>query len=189
MGRVLMVVAQERFRDEELFETRAVLERAGHACEVASRSAGDCSGVRGGHVDATLALGAVDASRYDAVVFVGGPGAQGLFDDADAQRVAREAAEAGEVVAAICVAPVILANAGLLRGRRATAFHSELGALSARGAALQGEGVVVDGRIVTASGPAEARAFGRAISTALAGREAAPRAGDATVTPRPRARP
>jgi protease I len=72
MARVLMVVAPERFRDEELFATLAVLEGGGHEVNVASTRVGDCVGSRGGHGRVGLTLGDQRAANYDAVVFVGG---------------------------------------------------------------------------------------------------------------------
>lgn len=173
MGKVLMVVAQHGFRDEELFHTERALEAAGHECVVASVSEGKCSGSRGGEARAALGLGAVDPRAYDAVVFVGGPGARDLFGDPDARRIAKEASGSGAVVGAICIAPVVLANAGLLRGKRATVFPSETAALEGAGASVQAAGVVTDGAVVTASGPEHATAFGQAIARALAGRAGA----------------
>jgi protease I len=162
-----MIVAQDHFRDEELFQTRAAIEGAGHSCVVASHSPGLCSGTRGGTANADTSIDDVDVRLFDAVVFVGGPGARSFFTNSTALRIAREANRAAKVVAAICIAPVVLANAGLLRGKHATAFSSETPLLEQAGAAVQRPGVVTDGNIVTASGPEVARAFGMAIVRAL----------------------
>ncbi len=167
MGRILLVIANQGFRDEELFETQAALERAGHTCIVASTKVGACSGSRGGTAEAALALEDVDAREWDAVVFVGGPGATALFDDVDALRIARSLHQRRKTVAAICIAPRVLANAGLLEGRRATAFESEVDALESAGARYDGPGVVRDENLVTASGPDRAAEFGRTLVEAL----------------------
>jgi protease I len=174
MGRVLLVIAKQGFRDEELFETQAALERAGHTCIIASAKQGACSGSRGGTAEAALALEEVDAREWDAVVFVGGPGAKALFDDADALRIARSLHQRRKTVAAICIAPMVLANAGLLDGRRATVFESEVDAIESAGARYEGPGVVTDGNVVTASGPDRAAEFGRTLANLL-GRDATPR--------------
>jgi protease I len=167
MAKVLFIIAQSGFRDEELFDTQAALEAAGHTTAVASTRAGRCTGMRGGSTTATLVLDDLDPGAWDAVVFVGGGGARALFDDVRAHAVATGAIAADRVVAAICIAPTILARAGLLRGRRATAYGSEVESLAAAGAHVADEDVVSDGRLITASGPAHARAFGSAISAAL----------------------
>ena len=167
MAHVLMVVAQRNFRDEELFDTKLELERAHHACTIASQDAGTCTGSRGRKTVASLALESADADAYDAVVFVGGPGATVLFEDPTALAIARAMNTDGKVVAAICIAPTVLANAGVLRGRRATAFPSEIETITAAGATYAGAGVCVDGNVVTASGPDRAIAFGRELAKLL----------------------
>ncbi len=162
--RAVFVVAPEDFRDEELFVTRQVLEEAGAQCVVASRTAGPCTGMHGGRALASIALDAVRVEAYDAVIFVGGQGARTYFDDAEAHRIATEADASGKVLAAICVAPTILARAGLLTGRKVTAYASELAGLGAAGAYVQHtSSVVTDGRLVTADGPRVADEFAEAI--------------------------
>lgn len=170
---VLMIIAPQNFRDEELFEPMAVLKREGHTVTLASTVAGPCTGARGGKAEATLGLDGVRAGDFEAVVFVGGAGASVFFDDPRAQRLAREVSDAGKVLGAICVAPVTLANAGVLEGRRATVFPTEGTALTQRGAMLSFAEVIADGNIVTANGPAAARAFGEQLVALLARHRAA----------------
>lgn len=165
---VLMVLAQSQFRDEEFVEPRHALEDAGHRVVVASSAPGPCLGVNGSTVRATLGLDEVRADRFDGVVFVGGPGASALFDDAQAHRIAVDFARAGKVLGAICVAPAILAKAGVLAGRKATVFPTERETLLARKALPQRQDVVIDGKVVTASGPRHAAAFGKALIEVLA---------------------
>ena len=101
------------------------------------------------------------------MVFVGGPGARTYFDDSNAFSVARDAYEADLIVGAICIAPAILAGAGLLADKRATVFDTEVRALRSGGAHYEGPGVVIDGKLITASGPDQALAFGKALVRAL----------------------
>ncbi len=169
MARVLMIIPPERFRDEELFETRSVLEGCGHGITIASTRRGACPGSRGGSAVAERALTEVDPAGYDALVFVGGGGSTLLFNDLQAQGLARRAAGLGRVVAAICLAPVILANAGVLAGRRATVAGTKSGVIEAAGAVYTGPGVTVDGRIITANAPKASRLFGQRICEVLAG--------------------
>lgn len=167
MANILMVVAPERFRDEELFVTREELERAGHDAVVASTRTGRCPGSRGGSVQATLALGDARSRDYEAIVYVGGGGARTLFADADALRLAREMHESGKIVAAICLAPVILANAGVLQGKKATVAGTEARTIQGKGATYTGPGVMVDGNVVTANAPKASRLFGQTVSRLL----------------------
>jgi protease I len=167
MRSVLMVIAPQIFRDEEYVGPKAVLEDCGVSIVTASTRTGPCTGKLGTVVEATIAVQDCVASDYDAVVFVGGGGAEILFDDIYAHRLARDAYAAGKVVAAICIAPSILARTGLLKGIRATAFASRQGDLVGNGAIWTGEEVTIDGRIVTANGPGAARAFGEAVGRAI----------------------
>jgi protease I len=169
MAKIVFVVAQQGFRDEELFHPKGELEKLGHTVVVASKRRGECAGSAGGTATATLALREVNPADFDAVAFVGGQGASAYFSDSEALSLAKAFAAANKVVAAICIAPCILANAGLLKGRKATVFPgAEYVALVREGgAAYEDKGVVVDGRIVTGKWPSAAREFGRAIARLL----------------------
>ena len=169
MQRALLVIAPRTFRDEEYLEPRAVLETAGVSVTTASLAAGPCVGRFGARATAEVGISDVDGGTYDAVIFVGGGGASVFFDDPEAHRVAREAAEGGRVLGAICIAPSTLARAGLLRGVRATAFPSQEEDLIAHGAIWTGAPVETDGLIVTANGPEAATAFGMRLVELLTG--------------------
>lgn len=164
MATVLMIIAPKGFRDEELFLTQGELEKAGNKTVIASLVKGVCRGSRGGAATATLTLAEIEVKNYDAVVFVGGGGSKVYFTNRDALRIAQEIYGQGKVAAAICVAPVILANAGLLKGKNATVFGSEIKSIESKGAKYTGAGVTVDNNIVTGDGPESARLFGQKIN-------------------------
>lgn len=161
--RVLMVIAPENFRDEEFAEPKSVFEGIGMEVVVASRGVAEALGSLGAKVAVDKDISEVAAGDFDAVVFVGGAGAVVYFGAPEAHKLAREAFEQGKVLGAICIAPSILANAGVLEGKRATVFASEAGNLREKGAVYTGGPVTVDGKIVTANGPAAACEFGQAI--------------------------
>lgn len=166
--RVLMVIAPENFRDEEYREPREVLEALGWKVEVASTSLREARGMLGMTAKPDLLLEQAEDQDYDAVVFVGGSGSSCYWDDPRAHALARRMHEAGKVVGAICIAPVTLANAGLLRGKRATCWPEVQERLRQQEALYTGNPVEVDGRIVTGSGPHAARAFGETLARILA---------------------
>lgn len=168
MAGVLYVVAKEGFQDRELFDTKGVLDQAGHAAAICSKTEGACKGSLGGTVDAELSLrSALDRlDSFGAVVFVGGPGAHEYKDDPDALELAKQAFSKGKVIGAICIAPVILASAGVLEEKKATVWNGDgeqSGYLAEKGARYTGDPVTIDGKIVTADGPGAATAFGEAL--------------------------
>ena len=160
---ILMIIASKDFRDEELFHTREVLEQNGGKVTVASTTRETITGMLGKTAVADILLSEANQADYDAIVFVGGFGAQEYFNDSTAQSLARKAAKDGKVLGAICIAPSILANAGLLKGVKATVYESERDNLVRNGAQYTGDKVTKDGDIVTANGPEAARAFGKAL--------------------------
>jgi len=165
---VLLVVASKGFRDEEFQEPATLLAKDKAGVFVASSTKDACVGMLGHKVTPDLLLSEVDVPKYAAVLFVGGSGASEYFDDPTAHRIACDAAAQGKLVGAICIAPSTLANAGLLKGKKATSYASEKDNLVAKGAEFVEEGVVRDGKIITADGPESARAFAKAVCAALA---------------------
>ena len=158
-----MVVAPRDFRDEEVFEPKAAFEAAGAEVVVASEAAGRARGCLGGWVVVDAAMAEVRARELDAVVFAGGTGSRAFLQSRSAWRLCRDAVEERRVLAAICLAPGILARAGVLAGRRATAFADARPELEAGGAVWVEGPVCVDGKLITATGPQVAKEFARAI--------------------------
>ena len=165
---ILMVIASQQFRDEEYAVPRQLFEAAGALVTVASSTLKPATGMLGMTAQADLLLNDVDPKRFDAVVFVGGMGATEYWEDSTAHQIARRMTGDGKVAAAICLAPMTLANAGLLQGRRATMWPSEAKAFQAKGVVYTGRPVEQDGLFITGSGPEAAEPFGRAVVKALA---------------------
>ena len=170
--KLLVVIAPERFRDEELFEPLAVFQKAGIGSDIASVRPGACRGMLGGRCEAVLDLARVAPEGYDGIVVIGGTGSpEFLWGHSRLLSLVAGFAGSGKLVAAICLSPVVLARAGVLAGRRATVFRTPDSVAEMRkgGADLRGEAVVVDGRFITANGPAAAGRFGEEIVSALRG--------------------
>ncbi len=163
--RIAIIVAFRDFRDEEYFETKEVLQEAGAEIVTVSDSIGKAIGKFGGEVEVDLSLRDLEVENFDAIVFIGGPGALAHLDNELSYEIAKSAFAQDKVVGAICVSPVILAKAGILKGKKATVWssiteRSTLKILEKSGAHYLPQAVVVDGKIVTANGPSAAKEFG-----------------------------
>jgi len=166
--RVLLVVPPRGFQDQELFETRRALELAGVQVALTSTRAGQLVGMAGGLAQTDLLLSQVTVDNYDGVAFIGGTGAVEYLRSVPVQNLARQVAARRKVLAAIGTAPSILANAGLLRGSRVTAYLTEQERIVQAGAVYTGNAAEKDGLIVTATGPLATSLFVRAILDGLA---------------------
>ncbi len=167
MKKAVMIIAEDGFRDEELLEPQEIFKRNGIEVKVASASLSSAKGMLGAKVEPDILVSDIKIKDFDAIVFVGGSGASQYWDDPVAHKLAQDAINTNRLVAAICIAPVTLAKAGVLKGKRATVWPSEAGQLKARGVNYTAGAVEKDGNIITASGPTVARAFAEEIVKAL----------------------
>lgn len=166
--KIAMIVAFRDFRDAEYFVPKEVVEAAGAEVKTASNKRGTAIGADGGEAEVDLLISEINPADFDAVVFVGGPGALENLDNEESYKLARETVSQGKVLASICISPVILAKAGVLKEKKATVWSSPLDKepikiLEQNGAIYEDKPVVVDGKIITANGPAAAREFGEKI--------------------------
>lgn len=165
--KVLMVIPQTDFQDKEYSTVHDALTQAGCQVVVATRDHAAAIGVSGTSVTPDALMSDVKVSDYKAVVFIGGPGAENLYNLEGARNIAIEAVRENRVLSAICLAPVILARAGVLEGKRATVYCSASRELTKNGAEYTGASVEVDGRIITGDGPEASAEFARAVLEAL----------------------
>jgi len=170
--KVILVVAFRGFQDIEYSDTRAELEKMNIDVDVASSSLGEAVGKFGKKVNVDKLISEVNLDDYDALVFIGGPGAVEYIENNQAHQLARQAIEKNKVLGAICIAPDILAKAGVLKGKKATVWSSivdrqPIKVLEDNGAIYLNQPVVKDGNIITANGPSAAKEFGKTIGEEL----------------------
>lgn len=166
--KVAMIIAPKDFRDEEYFQPKVMLQAQGVEIHtIADSKEEEATGMKNGKAKIDTSLDKASAAKYDGVVFIGGLGASKYFNNKKALALAKEAAKTGKVIGAICIAPSILANAGVLSGKKATCFSSEKKNLKSKGAQVVNKPVVVDGKIVTAQDPEAAMEFGKKLVEVL----------------------
>ncbi len=164
--RVLMVIAPQDYRDEELNEPREVFRKEGWDVDVVSTKVCKATGMLGATEPVTKTLADITPASYDAVVVVGGMGSPAhLWSNTELYDILKTLDGQGKVVSAICLSGAVLAKAGLLKDKKATVWEmpESLEALKQGGAVYTGEPVTVDGHIVTANGPEAATDFGKAV--------------------------
>ena len=170
MASVLVPLAQG-CEELEAVTVIDLLRRAGIEVVTAGLDAGPVRASRGTRLLPDMSLDEALRRDYDMVVLPGGlPGADHLRDDARILDLLRRMAAAKKYTAAICAAPKVLAAAGLLDGRRATAYPGTLDALGIPQLELAADAVVRDGTVVTSRGPGTAMDFALELVEILAGR-------------------
>ena len=170
--KVALIIAFEDFKDEEYFLPREILESNKVNVTVVSNNLGQAKGTAGNEVEVDVLLQDVLVEDYQAIVFIGGPGALKNLDNSESYQIAHQAVAENKILAAICIAPTILAKAGVLKNKQATIWSSALDkspikTLEAHGAVYQDKNVVIDGKIITANGPQAAQEFGQALVKVL----------------------
>lgn len=169
---VVLVVPPTQFREEEVFEPKRILEKAGASVLVASTSARTCRGMQGGVIESEAAIADVDASAYDGIVLAGGSAVPEFFwKHKPLVELVGRASEAGKLVAAISLSTVVLAKAKLLEGRKATVYFlpEAIEELEKAGATYVGDDLVVQENLIMAEGTNTVEAFSDAIVRTLAG--------------------
>lgn len=157
MPTVLAILA-EGFEEIEATTPIGLLRRAGAEVTIAALAEGiHVTGRSGLTLHADTPLTAVEGRSFDCVFLPGGPGVKHLRADPRVRSIVLRHAAADRWIAAICAAPAVLHDAGLLGGRRYTAHFSVADELPA---ILAAERVVADGRLLTSRGAGTALEFG-----------------------------
>ncbi len=160
----ILIISADGFEESELKTPLDKLRRAGATVQIASPGGKPVKAWAeknwGDTLDADLAIEAVDAARYDALVIPGGQiNPDILRRDEKAVALVRRFVDDGKVVAAICHGPWLLVEADALRGRTATSFGSIKTDVKNAGANWVDQEVVTDEGIVTSRSPKDLDAF------------------------------
>lgn len=160
--KVLFIIAQANFRDEELEKPKEILEDAGYRVDVASITTEYALGMMGAIVKPDLAVKDANISNYALIVVVGGGGAPELANHPEVLNLLSQAKSENKKLGAICLGPTVMAKAGVLQGKQATIFKTSesLASLEQGGATFVDQKIVVEPGLVTANGPAAATEFG-----------------------------
>jgi len=181
MASVLIPLAQG-CEELEAVTVIDLLRRAGVTVVTAGLDAEPVLASRGTRLLPDTVLDTVLDKDFDMVVLPGGlPGADNLDEDPRIHALLRRTADNGHYTAAICAAPRVLANAGLLDGKQATGYPGVLDNMVLPQVKLSQNAVVRDGKVVTSRGPGTAMDFALALIEELVGKDKRDEVEDALV--------
>lgn len=172
--KVLMIIAHENFRDEELNVPFKQFLGEGIDVTVVSTEKGEAKGMFGSTFNVRYSVDEVNEADFDGVVFVGGMGTPSVRANERAVEIAKNSAH-HKVLSAICWAPTILAKAGVIKGKKVTVWlgdDPEYGMKTSKvmenaGAVFVNKEVVTDGNLITGNGPNAAEKFADAVMEKL----------------------
>lgn len=175
--KALFVIAFEGFQDIEYLVPLDILKDAGVETYTVSNKIGVATG---GWLQTKVkiekTISEIDSNDYDVIIFIGGPGALKNLDNYNSYKIIIQTAyQKLKIIAAICIAPIILSNAGILKDKNATVWKGKSPGMDVstdqylknNGAVYKDQNVVVDGNIITANGPEAAQEFGKTILSLL----------------------
>jgi len=168
MTRVLVPLAQG-CEELEAITITDLLVRAGFDVTTASLDNQLVTASRGTIIKPGTDLDTALQQSYDIIVLPGGlPGADHLNNDPRIHEIIQTMHQAGNYIAAICAAPKVLAHAGILKGKRATAYPGTLEKLGLKDITISKEAIVRDDNIITSRGPGTAMDFALTLIEILA---------------------
>lgn len=168
--KTVLVLLAPGFEEIETITVVDILRRAGAQVTLAGTEQGPLEGSRGIHVLPDDQLDNVLEKEFDMVVLPGGqPGTDNLIKDARVAQLLKKMDGLNKNIAAICAAPLVLKNAGILKNRCITSHPSVQNGL--QGVSYKEDRVVVDGHIVTSKSPGTAMEFSLKLVEVLFGIE------------------
>lgn len=170
---MVYILLGEGFEEVEAIAPCDILRRAGVDVQLVGLNGSLISGGHGIRVCADITIDEIDFNQMEMIVLPGGMGGVNSIRGCEkALDAVRFAWENGRYVAAICAAPMILAELGIAAGKKATCYP---GLEDNMGSALMqpGAATVTDGKLLTGAGPGTAIDFGLLLVGALQGEEKA----------------
>ncbi|MEL1249821.1 type 1 glutamine amidotransferase domain-containing protein [Aurantiacibacter gilvus] len=172
MAQRIMILATDGFEQSELEKPKANLDEAGYETVVVSLETGEIRGFSskewGEPVSVDLTVDEVEATDFDALLLPGGQiNPDILRMNEKAVQLVRDFVAQDKPVAAICHAPWMLVEAGVVDGRIVTSWPSLRTDLANAGGNVVDEEVAVDGHLITSRNPDDIPAFSKALIKAL----------------------
>lgn len=168
----ILIIATDGFEQSELMQPKQLLEEAGAQTTVASLEEGAITGWNDGNwgdaVSVNLTVDKVDVADYDALLLPGGQiNPDILRMNETVIDLVKQFNSANKPIAAICHAPWLLAEAGIIEGKTVTGWPSIRTDLRNAGGEVIDKRVAVDGNLITSRNPDDIPAFTEALMDAV----------------------
>lgn len=167
---ILLILAAKDFSEDEYLNVKYVLERKGYNIFIASDSYSVCTGNRGMKVRPDVSFYNMNPSNFAALLIIGGDGIRKYRGNENALRIIRGFNDSRKVMGAICAAPLLLADAGVLNFKKVTCFDADRKEIEKKGIEFSEEPCVRDGKIITAQNPQAAGQFAETVIAAIENR-------------------
>jgi 4-methyl-5(b-hydroxyethyl)-thiazole monophosphate biosynthesis len=160
------------FEEIETVTVVDVLRRANIEVTIAGLMSQPTEGAHGMKVVPDTKVENINVTDFDAVIVPGGnPGYKNLRKDQRVLNMVKEAFDSNKIVAAICAAPAVLSDVGILEGKTCTIYPGMDTELEKGGGKPSVDNVVVDGNLITSRGPATALPFALKLAEILVGKQ------------------
>ena len=164
---ILYFLPARYFNEEEFFITKDLLEKNKFKSFTASDTRDMCEGTNGKKFKPDLRLENINANNFAGFILIGGFGAKEYINNVKLYKILNDFNRSNKIIAAICIAPIILAAAGLLNGKSATCFPEVKQDLIKPDIDYKDLPVVVAKNIITANGPKASFEFAESILVLL----------------------
>lgn len=155
----ILVILAEGFEEIEAVTIIDILRRGGLTVTTAGLSGPLVTGAHGITLEVEEVVTDLEGGNFSAVVLPGGMvGTKNLLKSPQVKALLQSHAGTGKIVAAICAAPWVLEEAGLLAGKEATIYPGLEDKICSATSSPH-PSVVTDGNIITSKGPATAMEF------------------------------
>lgn len=160
---ILLILPKKNFNEVEFLTTKRILEKKGCNIFIASDAASFCEGKQGLKIKHDVSFFNLNENNFGGIVFIGGSGVKEYWNNQMLHKIAVKFHQKKKLTAAICSAPVILANAGILQNVDATCYPDDKQELLKNGAIYKDVNVVVRKNIITGKDAASSEEFAEAI--------------------------
>jgi len=160
------IILADGFEEIEAVTVVDVLRRLNIVCDICALDNIEVKGAHNMTIVADKLFDEMDFNKYDALILPGGmPGASNLKQDKRVVSLVKEYFKIIKIVAAICAAPIVLEEAGIIKNKRITSFPGFENEFNT--SIYLEDKVVTDGNIITSRGPATAFDFAFEIASKI----------------------